>query len=179
MSAVHPRLRGELQHQIMERPKFRGSSPLARGTQKLNRQRKSFSRFIPACAGNSMLVQTARGSVSVHPRLRGELATTVMSAPVCNGSSPLARGTRQRHSQQTSRHRFIPACAGNSYPKANTNTPPTVHPRLRGELAGFFVADFEDFGSSPLARGTQPRKRIFCPVSWFIPACAGNSLKWL
>ena len=148
-------MRGELQHQIMERPKFRGSSPLARGTQKLNRQRKSFSRFIPACAGNSMLVQTARGSVSVHPRLRGELATTVMSAPVCNGSSPLARGTRQRHSQQTSRHRFIPACAGNSLSANGLFKSITVHPRLRGELGVYGQRFNEVYGSSPLARGTQ------------------------
>ena len=50
-----------------------GSSPLARGTQDLDRLGYVADRFTPAYAGNSFLEPFQRSVVSVHPRLRGEL----------------------------------------------------------------------------------------------------------
>ena len=73
-SAVHPRLRGELDINAMD----------ACNTY----------RFIPACAGNSLL--TLSNHLSRY------------------GSSPLARGTRISASSASCSTRFIPACAGNS-----------------------------------------------------------------
>ena len=70
---VHPRLRGELHRLANLNHQNPGSSPLTRGTHTKKIYTNSEIRFIPAYAGNSMLVQTARGSESVHPRLRGEL----------------------------------------------------------------------------------------------------------
>ena len=71
------------------------------------------------------------------------------------GSSPLARGTLTCKTHLLQTYRFIPACAGNSQYSTSIPTATTVHPRLRGELAG---------------RGLN--RKIF---TRFIPACAGNS----
>ena len=93
------------------------------------------SRFIPAYAGNSGFFCRARLSLSVHPRLRGELgnAAEAISSVV----------------------RFIPAYAGNSRRQFVKRLNISVHPRLRGELEckPFYGLDFG--GSSPLTRGTR------------------------
>ena len=81
-----------------------GSSPLARGTQDLDRLGYVADRFIPAYAGNSILDIVYLPNHSVHPRLRGEL---------------------QRPSAADSfAERFIPAYAGNSL-KDGIN--PSIH----------------------------------------------------
>ena len=158
-----------------------------------------FSRFIPACAGNSVPLcfflsftvgssPLARGTLvsqasvtifpAVHPRLRGELISGRIIFTWLNGSSPLARGTR---------------CAGSLYLSSSA-----VHPRLRGELdinamdacntyrfipacagnsARLCHVQKPSTGSSPLARGTRFNCFRFGNSCRFIPACAGNSLK--
>ena len=54
ISAVHPRLRGELLPVVLVPSTTVGSSPLTRGTPKLELPRLDFLRFIPAYAGNSV-----------------------------------------------------------------------------------------------------------------------------
>ena len=73
MSAVHPRLRGELTKACTPMGVWNGSSPLARGTLKISIRPFKNLRFIPACAGNSDAVTVANCTKT--------------------GSSPLARGT--------------------------------------------------------------------------------------
>ena len=158
-----------------------------------------FSRFIPACAGNSVPLcfflsftvgssPLARGTLvsqasvtifpAVHPRLRGELISGRIIFTWLNGSSPLARGTR---------------CAGSLYLSSSA-----VHPRLRGELdinamdacntyrfipacAGNSLLTLSNhlsrYGSSPLARGTRISASSASCSTRFIPACAGNSAR--
>ena len=70
---VHPRLRGELISPSMRLNRPRGSSPLARGTHKYQFAGNTSQRFIPACAGNSVIKATIMRILTVHPRLRGEL----------------------------------------------------------------------------------------------------------
>ena len=134
-----------------------GSSPLARGTH-----------------GNGYANDPY---VSVHPRLRGELARRLRRRTLRPGSSPLARGTHNQTHRYHRQYRFIPACAGNSPTIGALPVKPTVHPRLRGELS--FLSPVSDLigGSSPLARGTQFRDETTFATDRFIPACAGNSLK--
>ena len=48
-----------------------GSSPPARGTQEQAADDGRDGRFIPACAGNTILTGTFALPVTVHPRLRG------------------------------------------------------------------------------------------------------------
>ena len=91
-----------------------GSSPLARGTQDLDRLGYVADRFIPACAGNSSKSMPGAPSNTVHPRLRGELICETGKYSLEDGSSPLTRGTQPLTSQKTIYRRFIPAYAGNS-----------------------------------------------------------------
>ena len=51
--SVHPRLRGELCQRIQRKMRYRGSSPLTRGTHGKRGQVEPNRRFIPAYAGNS------------------------------------------------------------------------------------------------------------------------------
>ena len=112
-TAVHPRLRGELESCKNKNVGIAGSSPLARGTLGSLIFHIVFLRFIPACAGNSaseLLVTLIhpvhprlRGELirmrpsnilwAVHPRLRGELDNCFPNRTTGVGSSPLARGT--------------------------------------------------------------------------------------
>ena len=132
--AVHPRLRGELISGRIIFTWLNGSSPLARGTRCAGSLYLSSSavhprlrgeldinamdacntyRFIPACAGNSLL--TLSNHLSRY------------------GSSPLARGTRISASSASCSTRFIPACAGNSARLCHVQKPSTgSSPLARG-----------------------------------------------
>ena len=114
VSAVHPRLRGELSLLLIKKIDRNGSSPLTRGTHQLRPRSKRNRRFIPAYAGNSHASSRLSSLNSVHPRLRGEL--TDGPDPVSNytGSSPLTRGTLDVWHLAQKFDRFIPAYAGNS-----------------------------------------------------------------
>ncbi|ESD22126.1 hypothetical protein HMPREF1598_02315, partial [Escherichia coli 907710] len=50
-------------------------------------------RFIPAGAGNTMHQLNTKVAFPVYPRWRGEHFLLIAFATVCNGLSPLARGT--------------------------------------------------------------------------------------
>ena len=56
LNSVHPRLRGELRYVHYSALCLSGSSPLARGTPRLQTAPGLWIRFIPACAGNSNLL---------------------------------------------------------------------------------------------------------------------------
>ena len=114
LKTVHPRLRGELL-ELLKRCYVRsGSSPLARGTQDLDRLGYVADRFIPAYAGNSWRLRYSCGLVPVHPRLRGELRPLSNHNTLIFGSSPLMRGTLPWCLEYRPEWRFIPAYAGNS-----------------------------------------------------------------
>ena len=114
MSAVHPRLRGEISGNITVLREDGGSSPLTRGNHRLACFKELFDRFIPAYAGKSESGQRKNQSYRVHPRLRGEIRIIIAADNDSHGSSPLTRGNR----------------FDNSFPPATH----TVHPRLRGEI---------------------------------------------
>ena len=134
---------------------IRGSSPHARGTLAEHDEAKAKARFIPACAGNARSRPVPIRYPTVHPRLRGERSAGGPVPWACLGSSPLARGTLMAHLFQLRIRRFIPACAGNARGPARQQTPPSVHPRLRGERTRCRHIHTPSCGSSPLARGTR------------------------
>ena len=148
-------MRGELCHRVDNHINSFGSSPLARRTLETGKLTIDDGRFIPACAGNSDLLNVRNPALAVHPRLRGELRNKNVTAVAFFGSSPLARGTHHGNYQYWCHH--------------------TVHPRLRGELRLASDGDCLKCGSSPLARGTPIIRPINLMGFRFIPACAGNS----
>ncbi len=92
--AVYPRWRGEHIWKLSNSPIGDGLSPLARGTRKHKRYRRSRS--------------------SVYPRWRGEHTLGMLPSYVRDGLSPLARGTLSYIVLQADDLRFIPAGAGNT-----------------------------------------------------------------
>ena len=94
-------------------------------------------------------------TLSVHPRLRGELFARKGDEIGYTGSSPLTRGTQGYTAPDGHLVRFIPAYAGNSVKAQADEQLDAVHPRLRGELV--LVSVFDKVAGR------------------FIPAYAGNS----
>ncbi|MBG0749479.1 hypothetical protein Q7O_003440 [Pectobacterium carotovorum subsp. carotovorum PCCS1] len=70
-----------------------GLSPLARGTRASGGKPTGMGRFIPAGAGNTLLLATSIYRAAVYPRWRGEHALLKEIATLPTGLSPLARGT--------------------------------------------------------------------------------------
>ena len=115
--------------------------------------------------------------MTVHPRSRGEHIEHSYTGWLANGSSPLARGTRQLGYGFAYRVRFIPARAGNTARSSSGDPVFPVHPRSRGEH--YEVPDMAEIesGSSPLARGTLVPSRFDSLDFRFIPARAGNTMR--
>ena len=176
LAPVHPRRRGE-------RPRARhgersppGSSPQARGTRYWLLNGGFLDRFIPAGAGNAFAPMCISPKAPVHPRRRGERATTGPWQRLATGSSPQARGTRAHARPGATSRRFIPAGAGNATPaKCGARSRP-VHPRRRGERSRLSAPEAGARGSSPQARGTRSLPAPSGCAFRFIPAGAGNAL---
>ena len=132
-----------------------GSSPRVRGTLEGAKYGADVGRFIPACAGNSIILLVRGLSTPVHPRVCGELDAGAAEPSGVVGSSPRVRGTPLAHLWRHPVDRFIPACAGNS----SSSSP----------------ASRRKAGSSPRVRGTRIVSNFHPQPGRFIPACAGNS----
>ena len=91
-----------------------GSSPLARGTLGGRRISERLFGLIPARAGNTVDYYSVKVPGGAHPRSRGEHEDIRKARRCLEGSSPLARGTLQRRTKDTSQLGLIPARAGNT-----------------------------------------------------------------
>ena len=92
-SAVYPRWRGEHTLRHCCGCSHTGLSPLARGTRFRPGSSDPRGRFIPAGAGNTVLVGQQVLLAAVYPRWRGEHSLPSGSLMIASGLSPLARGT--------------------------------------------------------------------------------------
>ena len=72
-------------------------------------------------------------------------------------------------------HGIIPACAGSTVPSRPRRRWRRDHPRMRGEHGQATTGDGRWEGSSPHARGAQPRERGHGAALGIIPACAGST----
>ena len=159
----------------MHRPAFIGSSPRVWGTRSVQSAYITWSRFIPACVGNSSSGVKGQSDIAVHPRVCGELYLVATPDPSEYGSSPRVWGTPRHYDYDQKNHRFIPACVGNSTRLKTTRLSQTVHPRVCGELSPRNVLYPFLFGSSPRVWGTLYHHTTSFTQYRFIPACVGNS----
>ena len=113
----------------------------------------------------------------VYPRWRGEHTLGTFTPLPIVGLSPLARGTPPLSLYSRSRHRFIPAGAGNTSSACTRRLSTTVYPRWRGEHSTLAQHYGVMFGLSPLARGTRVKRYRLVPKPRFIPAGAGNTMQ--
>ncbi len=91
------------------------------------------------------------------------------------GSSPRTRGTLAVRYCGQDVDRFIPAHAGNTPLTTPRSSPPTVHPRARGEHTSPVSSSMYSIGSSPRTRGTHFVVVENGAPGRFIPAHAGNT----
>ena len=146
-----------------------------RGIQHYTTTQVGLMRFIPADAGNTANISSARTTLAVHPRGCGEYWQTWKHACPHFGSSPRMRGIRRRTTRPSHSGRFIPADAGNT-PVLPLGLPASpVHPRGCGEYGKAFKAQVWNVGSSPRMRGILCRRIEQRNFSRFIPADAGNT----
>ena len=112
---AHPRSRGEHYHKVHSALFLSGSSPLARGTRSPESRCPPLIGLIPARAGNTPFTSARVSPKRAHPRSRGEHSASSPIASRQAGSSPLARGTHQRPTDDVVPVRLIPARAGNTF----------------------------------------------------------------
>ena len=153
-----------------------GSSPLTRGTRLCRPRTHSRVRLIPAHAGNTAVARALSKSRSAHPRSRGEHLGGADFSPNAGGSSPLTRGTRPCHPRTAAGWRLIPAHAGNTARSKDSIRGYTAHPRSRGEHLPLVSVVLENFGSSPLTRGTHLLTWGFTPYISKIESLWSQSL---
>ena len=89
-----------------------GSSPLARGLPTEMTFDATVGGIIPARAGFTRRPRAASAWPRDHPRSRGVYWNLLRDAPTSCGSSPLARGLRQRRQERHHDGGIIPARAG-------------------------------------------------------------------
>ena len=169
----HPRSRGVYPYISMRRTPEAGSSPLARGLRTVDPPRDGDVGIIPARAGFTARGRRRSPRGRDHPRSRGVYASSVSVSPVSQGSSPLARGLRERGRRRVPARRIIPARAGFTSTAPEGEPLPADHPRSRGVYTYIVGSDADLGGSSPLARGLRAG-RPRAPVGpGIIPARAG------
>ena len=152
-----------------------GSSPHARGAPDVALERAVELGIIPACAGSTGH-RYRRGYVSQdHPRMRGEHRSDRLSSASRRGSSPHARGARDRRLQQARQEGIIPACAGSTPETTDIHGHHRDHPRMRGEHLCSRQSPSAATGSSPHARGARLLPQSPVRLLGIIPACAGST----
>ena len=85
------------------------------------------------------------------------------------------RVTRPAANPAGVRRRIIPACAGNTLPRARATCRTRDHPRVCGEHETHPVTVAMTLGSSPRVRGTPVVVLSVSVRFGIIPACAGNT----
>ena len=132
-SGAHPRSRGENAARTRAGEMVAGSSPLTRGKRDRWCRGRGGPGLIPAHAGKTAGVFSARAARWAHPRSRGENKGTDRSAYLNEGSSPLTRGKPQVAQVGGLERGLIPAHAGKTQASQRASTPSAAHPRSRGE----------------------------------------------
>ena len=174
-NSVYPRWRGEHCWMSLSNTERSGLSPLARGTLNIDRAVDKVIRFIPAGAGNTLVLNRPALETPVYPRWRGEHGNITNKINVNLGLSPLARGTLAEKEGSGVISRFIPAGAGNTETAPAVVSCLPVYPRWRGEHFATRSKPPIRVGLSPLARGTLGQRPGWHPIFRFIPAGAGNT----
>ena len=176
-SADHPRIRGEHVTPLPGETLACGSSPHTRGAPQHPNALPRRSRIIPAYAGSTTASHHKRSQTRDHPRIRGEHTSGTNSSSCRDGSSPHTRGARSYAPPVECLRRIIPAYAGSTSFGRLTTTPPTDHPRIRGEHISDGSTARMRGGSSPHTRGARRLNAEHHHRIRIIPAYAGSTVK--
>ena len=146
-----------------------------RGTPVGTGSKVSFTRIIPAHAGNTLTAYSLVLECRDHPRTCGEHLYPPFDRCAPSGSSPRMRGTPDIAPSSSYPARIIPAHAGNTLISRSSTRRTWDHPRACGEHVLNATSSVLVVGSSPRMRGT-PIHHLSCRnVIGIIPAHAGNT----
>ena len=173
---AHPRSRGENGHHVVRLWAARGSSPLTRGKLRRRLGRRGRQGLIPAHAGKTVRLRSARTRPWAHPRSRGENSILSPALERRAGSSPLTRGKPIMAPEPAKVTGLIPAHAGKTSTCSTSGGPEGAHPRSRGENTARPAAGPAAAGSSPLTRGKRSGRRYPHCARRLIPAHAGKTV---
>ena len=169
----HPRSRGVYTKKIEYALNRIGSSPLARGLQRVRVGGELPDRIIPARAGFTSRGDGHEGPRRDHPRSRGVYRWGRSAHGDLSGSSPLARGLRIDLVPTLLEVGIIPARAGFTEVYGRVRGSARDHPRSRGVYVTNQLLSDAPAGSSPLARGLRREGRRDRHGGRIIPARAG------
>ena len=150
---IHPRQSGaDLLLDQSRLCKF-DSSPPMRGRLIVQVIQSGLVRFIPANAGQTLLLFNMILRISIHPRQCG--ADLINTATLSKGgdSSPPMRGRLVSNLNQMQLIRFIPANAGQTILNKLTTKYRTIHPRQCGADNRYNCRSYIHHDSSPPMRG--------------------------
>ena len=171
---VYPRLRGGSQAVFVFPFPLFGLSPPTRGIPSEPPFVYSYSRSIPAYAGDPYSLTVNGRGIAVYPRLRGGSLTHNLRQSRKRGLSPPTRGIRRFPCLDNAPKRSIPAYAGDPIPNREAITLLTVYPRLRGGSGCGCGSQRSRGGLSPPTRGIRLLLWGQTMPTRSIPAYAGD-----
>ena len=146
-----------------------------RGTHHIPRRGGKLPGIIPAYAGNTLRTWDGWWFCWDHPRVCGEHNIAHDADVTLAGSSPRMRGTLASANFTILLTGIIPAYAGNTVFRGNSEGYRRDHPRVCGEHITYAVEGASSQGSSPRMRGTHYIPVAHVPRDGIIPAYAGNT----
>ena len=174
-TADHPRIRGEHVPASFVSSSGNGSSPHTRGAPVRGEHERYVVRIIPAYAGSTHQLTCWLSARPDHPRIRGEHRDDMVGDETGDGSSPHTRGAPRQRTAPAERERIIPAYAGSTRSREQTQARGADHPRIRGEHLPSVSQSPTFRGSSPHTRGALPRDFQGDRRGRIIPAYAGST----
>ena len=174
--AVYPRVCGGIPLLPPSRRRRQGLSPRVRGNRKRQPQTDEYTGSIPACAGESIVLQNRSVLSPVYPRVCGGIIARRTDACLYLGLSPRVRGNHVEFDAPHAVHGSIPACAGESAASSVAAATPAVYPRVCGGIPAEVWAGAGTRGLSPRVRGNPFQGQFTIGTPGSIPACAGESL---
>ena len=134
---AYPRSRGATLLSWLALLLFLGLSPLARGNPTGSQRLVTYSRPIPARAGQPHHAQVVVDACGAYPRSRGATGSGLCRRTGRGGLSPLARGNRRRSRRAQGASGPIPARAGQPQQCSAYRHARRAYPRSRGATQGF------------------------------------------
>ena len=136
--------------------------------------RPAYQGPIPARAGQPSLHPSRKNLRFAYPRSRGATIPYCCMFRFIWGLSPLARGNPHREHGDVCGPGPIPARAGQPPECSARASPGRAYPRSRGATDTSLIADWAEYGLSPLARGNRGQRWARYSSVGPIPARAGQ-----
>ena len=172
--AVYPRVGGGTPYGSLTVASNDGLSPRGRGNLWAANTAPTFSRSIPAWAGEPQRRVTVMQTWAVYPRVGGGTRATWPAVPSTRGLSPRGRGNLGYTADGGTFCGSIPAWAGEPVAHSACCLLVTVYPRVGGGTPGDIMAMYGGMGLSPRGRGNRIPKTMPWPHRRSIPAWAGE-----